>query len=567
MPTRRGQKVAARPAILVGFVTLLVVVAGFVALNCHSNAQVMMQDSVSRAMARRRKLKSAWTGGRRAIKQMDVHANLDAKDDEKDGDGDGDDSEPEPTEPEARCSRAEQLRVGAELDEECSARCAISSVKRNPSECPADACVCSIWTSAEEGFDAEGIITSSDERCYLFRAYDRDKHMSVLLNITGGGGGAGVTLLAKSGTGAESKRRKPKDERSSDFVMKATVDATTGVGVANYSLSRDEWRVKSMKSFDEGEWVGEWTVCLSATKRTAGAVEYALRVALSDCPMSSGARVCSNLGVCESAERPCLPPLETHMCKTDMCTCGSAAGPTERLAEAIAAMAPNGTTEGKWYISTWAGKPENDACTEMAWVDAPSPPPAVPSPPAPPIPPPLPSPPPPPSPQQPSSPPLPPSPPPPSPPPPSPPPPSPPPPAPLPPPDAVTTRAPVFPGTDAPPPSPPPPPFPEGGIPHHHGDIHGGATGPSTPSEPLPRTRKEGHSLFFYATTMVGMLTTAYVAFLAWQSYNGRNNHQSLFSAQGDESALGYMRKMPFLKEATKVFGGKKAMSKEIELT
>ena len=66
---------------------------------------------------------------------------------------------------------------------------------------------------------------------------------------------------------------------------------------------------------------------------------------------------------------------------------------------------------------------------------------------------------------------------------------------------------------------------------------------------------------------MVGMLTTAYVAFLAWQSYNGRNNHQSLFSAQGDESALGYMRKMPFLKEATKVFGGKKAMSKEIELT
>ena len=187
-----------------------------------------------------------------------------------------------------------------------------------------------------------------------------------------GSSGAGVQLLAQSGTGAEYNRRKPKDARSADFVLTAQTNSK-GTGSANFELSRDNWRKKAF--LDEGEWVGEWTACVKTTPKTKGAVEYALRVALSDCPVGDGGRVCSGIGRCEAAERPCAPPLTDHMCRTDACTCGSEAGPTVQLSEAMIAAA-NGTTDGKWYVSTWQGSDAADACTQMAWVDAPSPPPA-----------------------------------------------------------------------------------------------------------------------------------------------------------------------------------------------
>ena len=73
--------------------------------------------------------RGAGTAPRRGLRQVDAQADVGA---EEDG---GTEDEPEPTTPEPQCSRAETMKVGAELDDECSARCAMASVKvRRPIE-------------------------------------------------------------------------------------------------------------------------------------------------------------------------------------------------------------------------------------------------------------------------------------------------------------------------------------------------------------------------------------------------------------------------------------------------
>eukprot|EP00873_Tetraselmis_striata_P022951 jgi/Tetstr1/443215/TSEL_031255.t1 len=251
---------------------------------------------------------------------------------------------------------------------DCARAC--NSPDSGPEDCPAERCQCELDPG---GHPAAGQVGGAPGRCFLLAMADHHSH--VLLVLAGDAElGPSLELL-----GVTAGRRGPRQPtlRLHDIRMAG--------GQKQLRLSRDEWR-RDSGSRDDGEWVGRWTLCVSAaaTGRDPPLAPFSLAAYVSRCPTSEVGRVCTGHGSCEAQPHSCAPPLEDQICHQPVCVCEegwrgqdcstSTAPPGAPAAALDAPPAPPAVEPAGLLASGAAGAPPAEALIEL-YEDPPAPPP------------------------------------------------------------------------------------------------------------------------------------------------------------------------------------------------
>ena len=209
--------------------------------------------------------------------------------------------------------------LGSNTDANCEVLCSedtLESLVQQANEtsrfCRPEDCYCRLNSA---GIREEVSIQTDSARCFAFQILDRHHFLSIdvassLSSLEG---------YVTTGTGPEEEPRfvwnaaEENATASPSFVL-PTYDV--------FSLSRETWRAEEAKK-DEGEWEGDWSLCLRAPQSNATASTRAhVTINGSRCPFDDRGLVCGGpaMGMCNERKTKCATGVAPE-CSEYYCLC------------------------------------------------------------------------------------------------------------------------------------------------------------------------------------------------------------------------------------------------------